>query len=252
MMKYVYGWLPIGQKRLEIDPESTDCCPSCTKTETHDHLLRCTHPERASSQLDFINRWREKSVKLKMPEPESAIIAQCLEKWMENGISTAPITTSIYSNKLLQAITDQNRIGWQHFLRGRIASSFQLIVNKNRECTLSPYESNKWTIEIIREIWLFVSDTWTTRNKQLHGETKEENRVIVQQQLMESAKRLYEQKEELSPIDQKNIFPPWHKIEKKTTANLKMWIMTVKQTVNILLDGSKQADDDPNNLDQVS
>jgi hypothetical protein len=90
------------------------------------------------------------------------------------------------------------------------------------------------------------------RNKHLHGETKEENREIIRQRLLESAKRLFERKGELPLTDQMKIFPAWHKIEKKTTANLKMWVMTAKQTVNILLDGSKQADNDPDNLDQDS
>jgi hypothetical protein len=72
---------------------------------------------------------------------------------------------------------------------------------------------------------------------------------MLREKLLQSAKNLSESRFKLPRKDRKRLFSNWSVIEKKCTENLKMWLMTVQQTVNILLDKSKIADNDPLNLD---
>jgi hypothetical protein len=250
MMKFTYGWLPIGSKRTAINPESTTHCPSCNAYETHDHLLRCPNPERAELRENFFAELQKCSEKHHMKSTTTTMIINCLEKWIDTRDKVTTMTTAIHSNiPLRAAVLQQNKIGWNHFLRGRISKSFQTMVNDSRDIPLSAYESNKWTIWIIRSTWTHVSDIWTLRNKHLHGNTIEETAEIARAKVLQSIKNLYDRRYELPKKDRKRLFPHWSIIEKKQTENLKLWLMTVRQTVNILLDESTHADDDPRNID---
>jgi hypothetical protein len=208
------------------------------------------NPEREELRSNFLEELQQCSEKHHMDSTMTTIIIKCLETWINTGNKTMTMSTEIHNNTSLRAaVLQQNSIGWNHFLRGRISKSFQTMANESREIPLLAYEANKWTIWIIRSSWTFVSDTWNLRNKHLHGDTIEETAEIVRTKLLQSAKNLYERRFDLPRKDRKRLFPDWSVIEKKQTENLKMWLMTVRQTVNILLDESTLADDDPRNID---
>lgn len=243
IMKFIYGWLPIGKMRTTIDPDSSDKCPSCGRSENHNHLLQCSNEKHQKRREELINTLGEVCTANHMTQEEAENFTNCIHLWLTTGAQIIQ-STVIQNNALQEAIQEQNKIGWQHVFRGRISNKFQQMVNERRDSALSTYESNKWTIAIIHTLWNFVSDSWDIRNKYLHGETEQEKLNITRERLIQEARKLYDFKDQI-PEKDRIIFPPWEKLIKKQNDNIKMWTMTVKQTINILLDTTKQADDDP-------
>jgi hypothetical protein len=95
LVKFIYGWLPIGSRMTAIDPESSDLCPSCGQIETHDHLIRCQETRRTEYTDTFLEELSKTSIKNHMPATETKIIVYCLESWITTGLRSTPIITSI-------------------------------------------------------------------------------------------------------------------------------------------------------------
>ena len=46
LLKYIYGWLPVGHIRQHIDPDKPDFCPSCRVCDkTSSHIMLCCEQE---------------------------------------------------------------------------------------------------------------------------------------------------------------------------------------------------------------
>jgi hypothetical protein len=122
LMKYTNGWLLTGHYVHRHDNTEDHRCPHCfTVQEKDQHILRCPHPERNAKRQRFLtvtltNFYHTSNT----AQPLRELISQNIIQWFRNpqGQHRMPITHPLYHQSL-----QQQAIGWQHFLQGRIANS---------------------------------------------------------------------------------------------------------------------------------
>jgi hypothetical protein len=87
------------------------------------------------------------------------------------------------------AITKQNNIGWDHFVRGRIAIEWGYLINRHlKEKNILPEEMDAeiWGAKLISINWKYVLEMWKLRNGEEHGtdavtiEKKKKERLMAE------------------------------------------------------------------------
>jgi hypothetical protein len=190
LLKFVYGWLPIGKRRHAIDSRASTYCPTCESCEeTHDHILQCDAPQRRELFESLVTSIVQTSkVDGNASAPVVVAIIPYLRAWVEQ--SEFP-NTMIQNAALRRALEHQETIGWDNFMRGFISNKFQQIVNASRGIPLNEYESLKWMANMIKLLWTHELDHWNIRNRTVHSTTAEEKNQIIRGKLLEEANELY-------------------------------------------------------------
>jgi hypothetical protein len=130
--------------------------------------LRCPHPLRAAQRQRFLtvtlHNFYHKS---NTAQPVRELISRNLMQWFQNP--TLPHRTA-RTNPLYRASVHQQAIGWQHFLRGRIAQSiidYQEVYYRERE--RPPTENGQtWAKKLIQVLWTHFFAVWKTRCDKRH------------------------------------------------------------------------------------
>lgn len=241
LLKFVYSWLPIGVRRVTIEPLANSLCPSCLSAEeTHDHILQCPQTQRRGIADSFITTIAQIGEANKIDTRITQAIQFHVKKWI---YSTTSLHTSS-DRRLEAAIQEQNTIGWNNFLRGFISKKFETVARQSSK-PLSRYESFKWTAQLIRAIWDQELDQWRLRNATVHGDTIEIQSQKTREKLITEANALYISATDLPFSDRQQLFRHWPKVLEKKNRPLRIWLQTTKKTVHYLLDARKQPDNDP-------
>jgi hypothetical protein len=72
------------------------------------------------------------------------------------------------SKTLVKASQEQNMIGWDHWLKGRISREWETLVNcdiKNEDSGIKYNLSEKWAQEDIAMSWDFIHDMWLQKTQ---------------------------------------------------------------------------------------
>ena len=121
-------------------------------TTDHDHFLTCTNfRHQKETRLKTLTNRLDK---LNTPPPLRNMILHHVNNYYNNDL--LPDLPNTNTNLLLdECMNKQTSIGWEHFIRGRLTSSFHPVIN-------SYYRSNKlgrkfksftWYRNIIRFMW---------------------------------------------------------------------------------------------------
>jgi hypothetical protein len=102
------------------------------------------------------------------------IIAHNVNNLFNNNV-TVPTTELVpdASKTLIMASREQDMIGWEQWLKGRISKEWGTLVNhdvKNIDSGIKFNSSQKWAKEVINMNWEFIHDIWLIRNKTEHDE----------------------------------------------------------------------------------
>ena len=164
VMKLLHGWLATQKKSFQAGSLATAQCILCGEVEDRTHIYSC--------QFEALKRarekdWRQLDRKISScthPTVGKAIIA-CLHS--VTSITAASIYREEFVNDrmLALALEEQEEIGWDHFLLGRMS---------NRWKSIGPSEeylgnSDGWARKIAKEVIDFGIQLWKRRNLLLHG-----------------------------------------------------------------------------------
>ena len=108
-----------------------------------------------------------------------------MTKWLEPNDKETFDETTIKPNKYVQAaITAQQNIGWEHFMRGRITMQWGDLINHHlKDSKIQPEEmdAEQWGTKLININFKYVLELWDLRNEEVFGKTPkqiEKNKVI--------------------------------------------------------------------------
>ena len=250
--KFNHRWLPIGPRRKIIDNLAPVKCPCCDEPgeETHDHILTCQAAPRTDVRTQFLESYGKTLDKLKVPNAMKSVILTSIEEWNKDQNYTCPITQDIRRDRALhEAVRAQNEIGWDQFLRGYIAKSFQYCYNNHcHDRPMNEYESNKWTILTIKTVFDYFEQQWEKRNQAIHGHDNASQRTAERQHLLRTVRALYSLKDQLEPHDQRLLHRQEERYASYRPSEILIWIRTVLPTILRILDIKKLPDDDPGNV----
>ena len=96
------------------------------------------------------------------------VIIENLRAW---NASRRPVLYEGSHPHLNRAIIEQNRIGWEPFLRGYVSSKW----NEAQSCHYlhlgSKKTGHRWLTELIKKMWAIAWDMWRFRNGVLHSQS---------------------------------------------------------------------------------
>ena len=150
-------------------------CPFCTMSATsdtdYDHFLTCAFT------LQFKNK-RLTSIFLKLEKLHTPpflrdIIINSIDKYYNNGLVDDIIESSstTYQKEINKCAHLQQRIGWEHFLRGRISTSFHTPINRYyRQNHLGKrYTSSFWFRSIVNFLLGLHHHAWINYCNIIHN-----------------------------------------------------------------------------------
>jgi hypothetical protein len=113
------------------------------------------------------------------------------------------------SPELIPSILQQNRIGWYHLFKGRMAKAMTQFMESHYQSMpidRKRYTGERWSKMLIRNIWNMVLQLWETRNATIHGKQTQTEQHTEQQRLQHRVRKYYEMADLLEPTDQVKVF----------------------------------------------
>ena len=164
--KHATGHCGVGKMMRRWGFRKSDRCPRCNRSnETALHVITCQHETANEKWDEGIKQFQEWLGQQKTdPSIISAIISN-LRKWRKSG----GIFGHHYDKPTEKALKEQNEIGWDHFMLGRISQQWKTLQEKYYKRLNLRKTGDTWARELIKEIWSLHWTIWNQRNETLHN-----------------------------------------------------------------------------------
>ncbi len=131
-----------------------------------------------------------------------------------------------------QFVLDQTVIGWNQFLDGWLAQSWQVHQEGVWQSAKSRQSSRRWVAELIKKLWNMSWDMWAHRNGILH-QSPVARQDILEKQANDQIHALYEGGMQALPRDAIGLLrkPKEHLLQLPLTTK-QQWIELVKTAIN--------------------
>ena len=166
LLKYIHGWLATKKRRFREGYFKDSLCPLCGEDDSTGHFLHCKQPQ--------IREIRDHRWKLFCAAVECHTPGGCRQVFLA-GLGTLtgfdpPTQETIHDwPKALQvAYTEQDDIGWDQILKGRLSKSWEVVAQRKVEGSRHS-GSYTWIRRMIRLGWRYGMDMWLARNELVHG-----------------------------------------------------------------------------------
>ena len=153
-------------------------CPFCTLTSTpniyHDHFLTCAFI--IASKNKHLTSLFLKLEKLHTPPFLRDTIINAIDKYYNNGLVDDILeqSSTSYNKESNQCTHLQQSIGWEHFLRGKISTSFYSPINFYYRSNHigKRFTSSFWFRSLIFFLWDLHHHTWLHYCNSIHTPDK--------------------------------------------------------------------------------
>jgi hypothetical protein len=164
--KHICGMCGVGKFMHRWKQCNDSSCPRCGEHEDARHVWTC-HGKGAddiwTQSLSELECWM--SQVQTDPDVQHAILSH-LQSWRENNGEPLP------TNFLLdEAVSSQERLGWQRFFEGWIAVEWSSAQQAYYTLMKSCRTGKRWVISLIKKLWDVAWDLWEHRNGIPHNTT---------------------------------------------------------------------------------
>jgi hypothetical protein len=183
LTKFLHRWLPVNHQLAKMNPANPTACGACNEpNETDDHVCRCPHPE-AQSIRSQARANLHKALDACGTDPTlRTLLSYGIGEWQDTAtreVEMEPPAEHPFADELRQAISEQNLIGWDQILRGRLAHSWgtcyiSWLAHVPSSRPIKKLSHTAWTTLIIKWAWDLVLSLWQHRNTLAHDATTEE------------------------------------------------------------------------------
>jgi ribonuclease HI len=234
ILKFVHNWLPTNARLYREQQQLTTRCPLCFyRNENNYHLFSCTHPKQVAIKDQLIGELEGDKT-----DPLAVIIAAAIQKGLRDHNWTPP-PDETRPQQLQNGIAEQNKIGWNQVIFGRVANKL-LKANDLQEAARMR--------RIIRKIWDAFLQLWQQRNAEVHGSEQTTKAQSQKQALMAKIERCYSFKDRVKAQDRNKIFTKEKAELLQEQPNvIKNWIRMAENLIRIHRRENKQA----NNRNQM-
>jgi hypothetical protein len=141
-----------------------DCCPCCHQAdETTTHLLICPHSGAALTwqlEVDSLKEWLEDS-------DTHPAIASCIIDTIKDRDLSQRFNAHCEAFCAI-ATAEQDSIGWQNFVEGKIACSWTALQEDYYIASGSQHSAAVWALGLVTHLLELVHAMWTHWNSILH------------------------------------------------------------------------------------
>ena len=223
--KHVSHFNGLGVKMAQYNLWETSKCPRChIVDENHSHLISCSHFTCQNTMCDGLLRM-SKTLDAWNTEPNIHLIF--IQKLRNPRMLMLDLIPDGCSLPLIQAAKEQDLLGYDRFIEGRLTKSWRCIQQNYYD---SQYPDSRrtglrWASLVIKNILRYCREHWLVRNKYV-----EENKINREQEVLKL--RILDQLEdEFSkgvtgvPIDERFLFNiDLEQLKKLSTAAQRDWL----------------------------
>jgi len=193
MSKYVSQSLLIVRNMVRRTQWTHPYCPRCKNfEETHSHIIQCQHPQSQSLYREFIASLSDWMTSQQTPNEMALELLQLITEWQQYG-HLLP-TTYRFTNPIQQQI----RIGWNHFMEGRINIAFTSYMQDHYDRLKIKRTGRKWTSLLIVKIWnMLYWPQWMNLNEFVHNLNTEAIQTRKREEMEITAHSLYRSEESI-------------------------------------------------------
>ena len=167
--KFVTGICGVGYMLKLWKHQDHSTCPRCgQENETTLHVLLCQEAsasQRWKNALNSLDTWMTDN----NAEPDmQEIIIKSLQSW--RNWTTPPPSPGSDQVTLIQAMAEQNSIGWHNFIDGFISKQWTILQRQYLKELGSMKSPILWISRFQRRIWEIPWEMWLHRNEYLHND----------------------------------------------------------------------------------
>jgi hypothetical protein len=201
--------------------------------EDFDHVLWCPHGSLTRPPL-----WDKVITSLETLKTAPYLQHKFLygiSSWQHQGKDSAwPTTIPIYTDTVGRlthmAYFDQEQLGWEQALRGRLSKHWgtaQDAYYKERFPD-KHYTGDTWTTKMIGTLWDYSKAIWTERNFAYHGANEEDSRIKHTEDLNDLVARSYRWDQHHAAFDSTQLFhKPLNTMLSNTNDFKRSWLRSV-------------------------
>ncbi|MGH7974113.1 MAG: hypothetical protein ACREBR_01205 [bacterium] len=234
----MHNWWHHGrqQKQMGVSTSSEGgVCPLCkTAEETTDHIIRCHSAASKRARRTAWSTFESEMNKAKTAPLMTIAIKESIESWANGTANAEGWTTAHSDNNAVQvksAVEAQSSIGWEHFLRGRIALKWKMAQQAYLQEIDAPrsFTAERWTKKLIRSAWNYSLTIWLSRNQEIYGRNEAEQFALRKETVIKEVMFLYEGDRARVSVEHRQLFAmPLDLRLLQTTNQLEQWTKTVK------------------------
>ena len=162
--KHVSGWCAVGKMQAICGYWDSSKCPCCSEPiETTTHMLICPHEglhENWNKALDGLERWMESADT--HPEIQECIINTLWQRRLDASFD-------FFSSPTIEtAAREQDEIGWQNFMEGKISARWRDIQEEHYRDIASRRTARRWAQNLVSSLLEMVHGQWKFRCDVVH------------------------------------------------------------------------------------
>ena len=164
--KHATGHCGVGVMMKKWGFRTDSRCPRCKNPdESVTHVIVCPHPSASSTwseQLDNLKQW------MRAQKTNSDIIDAIIRNVKKLRKSGGIFGHHYQDTKMRKVVQEQNCIGWDHFMLGRISTRWSRLQDYHYKRIHSRRTGERWATNLIMKIWEVHWSMWQHRNECLH------------------------------------------------------------------------------------
>jgi hypothetical protein len=158
--------IPVGRNMKRWQFWKKNSCPRCLQEdETTAHVQQCQDPRAIAHRQLSLSIFHNRLRFLKTSRDIRWTILSHVKAWMTNTIPTQRITPP----SLRAAVRAQNSLGWNQFMKGRIANNWAPLQAADFTRRRLRNTGKTWSAGLTSAIWELAWQMWDHRNEILHN-----------------------------------------------------------------------------------
>jgi hypothetical protein len=233
LLKFAHGWLPTNARLFREAQESSPACRCCgSLEETNDHILVCSHKALSAHRKKWMEYLKRDTENHGNPEMNKLIETALCKSAAD---TTWKPTKDNHHSDLHQCIKQQNKIGWHHLFKGRMAKEWTRFMEthyRKINADSKKYSGERWGKLLLINIWSTTLELWATRNEVIHGTQQLQEQSTEKQRLESRVRKIFENAHMLENQDRHKIF--YNSIDEmllEDSRYLKAWIKMAQRVM---------------------
>ena len=204
--KHVSHFNGLGVKMAQCNLWESPKCPRCQRDdETHAHLISCTHISCQNEMCDGLIRM---SNTLSTWDTDPRLHVLFIKKLRQPRSLMLDLIPDGCSVDLIQAAKEQDLLGYDRFIEGRLTSSWRNIqqsyYNVNHPDTFR--NGKRWAAVVIRNILRYCRQHWLVRNKFVDEKKINHNQEVLKYRVLDKLEDEFAKGVNGIPIDERFLF----------------------------------------------
>eukprot|EP00957_Ditylum_brightwellii_P155071 11804033-Ditylum_brightwellii.AAC.1 len=162
LIKFMHNWLNTGSQKQKFHEDTVADCPvCCAEDEMWMHMFQCPHNDAILLRSLALTKFKSSLIKIQTAPIIQQVLYYKVSQWCKMlSLQPPRILTDIAGTKLCNAVETQHDLGWNNFMKGRIAK--QWCMAQTVYCCSFPkpkeFGERQLTTKLIKAIWTMFVD----------------------------------------------------------------------------------------------